>query len=67
LGGGVESVVIYGSNHKGQEQFPHSGGSVKHIRLDFNEDNKIDPTIFEILENEVNFCMTEAEKLKQEG
>lgn len=46
LGGGVECVALYCSYHKAQEQFPHREGAVRQIKLDFNEDTKVDPAVF---------------------
>lgn len=46
LGGGLECVALYCSYHKAQEQFPHREGAVRQIKLDFNEDTKVDPAVF---------------------
>lgn len=45
----MEAVAIYASNHKIFEEFPINIGSLKLIRLNFNEDMNMDPTILEIL------------------
>jgi len=37
VGGGMETVAIYASNHKILEEFPINIGSVKHIKLIFDE------------------------------
>ena len=47
----MEAIAIYASNHKIFEEFPLNIGSVKLIKLNFNEDLHMDPTIIEILDS----------------
>ena len=45
----METIAIYASNHKIFEEFPINIGSLKFIKLNFNEEMNMDPTILEIL------------------